>query len=92
MGVYCGMRFPEEVTGDVQNRLARIEGQVRGLRRMLDDGKDCKDVVTQLSAVQAALDRVGFRLMSAGLRHCIDDPEGAGMDPAEMERLFLKLT
>lgn len=85
------MRFPEEVTGDARNRLSRIEGQVRGLQRMLDEGKDCKDVVTQLSAVQAALDRVGFRLMSAGLRHCLNDPEGAGMDAAEMERLFLKL-
>lgn len=86
------MRFPEEVTGDVRNRLSRIEGQVRGLQRMLDEGKDCKDVVTQLSAVQAALDRVGFRLMSAGLRYCLNDPEGADMDAAEMERLFLKLT
>lgn len=85
------MRFPEEVTGDVRNRLSRIEGQVRGLQRMLDDGKDCKDVVTQLSAVRAALDRVGFRLVSAGLRCCLDDPEGAGMDADEMERLFLKL-
>lgn len=85
------MRFPEDVTGDVRNRLSRIEGQVRGLQRMLDEGKDCNDVVTQLSAVQAALDRVGFRLMSAGLRYCIDDPDGAGMDPTEMERLFLKL-
>ncbi|MFN8102964.1 MAG: metal-sensitive transcriptional regulator [Acidimicrobiia bacterium] len=86
------MRFPEDVTGDVRNRLSRIEGQVRGLARMLDEGKDCKDIVTQLSAVQAALDRVGFRLVSSGLRYCIDDPDGAGMDADEMERLFLKLT
>lgn len=85
------MRFPDDVTGDVRNRLSRIEGQVRGLQRMLDDGKDCKDVVTQLSAVRAALDRVGFRLVSAGLRSCLDDPDAAGMDAEEMERLFLKL-
>ncbi|MBX7159905.1 MAG: metal-sensitive transcriptional regulator [Acidimicrobiia bacterium] len=85
------MRFPEEVTGDVRNRLSRIEGQVRGLQRMLDEGKDCKEIVTQLAAVQAALDRAGFRLMSAGLRHCIDDPDGSDTDAAELERLFLKL-
>jgi DNA-binding FrmR family transcriptional regulator len=88
------MRFPDEVTDDVQKRLRRAEGQVRGVQRMLDEGADCKDVITQLVAAQAALHRAGLRLMSAGMRYCIDDPEAAaeaGMTTEDMEELFLTL-
>jgi DNA-binding FrmR family transcriptional regulator len=88
------VKFPDEVTGDVLTRLRRAEGQLRGVQRLVDEGADCKDVVTQLAAVQAALHRVGTRLMSAGIRHCIADPdaaEAAGMTVDEMERLFLTL-
>lgn len=88
------MRFPDEVTEDVLNRLRRSEGQVRGVQRLLEEGADCRDVMTQLSAAQAALHRAGLRLMSAGMRHCLTDPEGAaaeGMSADEMEELFLKL-
>jgi DNA-binding FrmR family transcriptional regulator len=90
-----GMRFPEEVTDDVLVRLRRVEGQIRGLQRMIEEGKDCKDVVTQLSAARAALDRVGYRLTAAGLRYCIDKPDEAadeGFSIEELEKLFLKLT
>jgi CsoR family transcriptional regulator, copper-sensing transcriptional repressor len=89
------MQFPDEVIDDVQLRLRRIEGQVRGLQRMLDEGKDCREVVTQVSAVKAALERVGYRLVASGLRYCAADPEQAaadGMSADEMEKLFLKLT
>lgn len=89
------MEFPEEVVDDVQKRLRRIEGQVRGLQRMLDEGKDCREVVTQLSAAKAALERAGFRLVAAGMRHCTADPDAAaaeGMTADDMEGLFLKLS
>jgi DNA-binding FrmR family transcriptional regulator len=89
------MRFPEEVNDDVRRRLARLEGQIRGIQRMLDEGKDCREVVTQISAAQAALDRVGYRLVAAGLRYCAADPEGAageGMTADELEKLFVKLS
>lgn len=88
------MRFPEEVDDDVQRRLARLEGQIRGLRKMLEEGADCRDVVTQLSAAKAALDRISYRLVAAGLRHCVTDPERAekeGMTADELEKLFVKL-
>ncbi len=88
------MRFPEEVNEDVQRRLARLEGQVRGLQRMLAEGRECREVVTQLAAAKAALDRVSYRLMVAGMRHCAADPERAaheGMTADELERLFVKL-
>jgi CsoR family transcriptional regulator, copper-sensing transcriptional repressor len=88
------MQFPDEVVDDVQLRLRRIEGQVRGLQRLLEEGKDCREVVTQVSAVKAALERVGFRLVATGLRYCAADPERAaaeGMDADELEKLFMKL-
>jgi DNA-binding FrmR family transcriptional regulator len=88
------MEFPDDVTRDVMNRLRRAEGQLRGVQRLLDEGADCRAVVTQLSAVQAALHRTGLRLMSAGMRYCLSDPDraqAAGMTADEMEELFLAL-
>ena len=88
------MQFPDEVTDDVLNRLSRAEGQIRGIQRLLQDGADCKDVVTQLTAAQAALHRAGLRLMAAGMRYCLSDPDRAeteGMSASQMEDLFLKL-
>ncbi len=90
------MQFPTEVNDDAVKRLRRIEGQIRGLQRMIDEGAECRDIVTQLSACKAALDRVGYRLVVAGMRHCAtsqDDVEvDAGLDADELERLFLKLS
>ncbi|MBK5221661.1 MAG: metal-sensitive transcriptional regulator [Acidimicrobiia bacterium] len=80
-------------------RLRRLEGQIRGLQRMLEEGQDCKAVVTQLAAAKAALDRVGYRLVAAGMRHCAnldDDPAAAaddtGLSVEELEKLFLRLS
>lgn len=84
------MQFPATVTKDVHVRLRRIEGQVRGLQRLIDEGAECQDIVTQLAAVRGALDRVGFKLISSALQHCTVEPDG-GMDVAELEKLFLKL-
>ena len=88
------MQFPDDVTKDALNRLRRAEGQLRGVQRLLEDGADCKDVVTQISAVQAALHRAGLRLMAAGMRHCLAHPDLAaadGMTVDDMEQLFLTL-
>lgn len=63
------------------NRLRRIEGQVRGLQRMVEDGRDCADVVVQLAAVRAALDRAGNHLVTSSLRACL---QGATL-PRETE-------
>ncbi|MBN2624820.1 MAG: metal-sensitive transcriptional regulator [Acidimicrobiales bacterium] len=88
------MQFPDDVVDDVQNRLRRAEGQLRGVQRLLDEGADCKAVITQLTAAQAALHRTGLRLMTAGMRYCLVDPERAereGMTTEDMESLFLTL-
>jgi len=95
------MRFPEDVNDDVLKRLRRLEGQIRGVQRMIEEGQDCADVITQLSACKAALDKVGYRLVVAGMRHCaavqsggVVDAEMAesGMNADELERLFMKLS
>src|SRR4051794_2139512 len=62
------------------NRLRRIEGQVRGVERMVDEDRYCIDVVTQISAVQAALDKVALGLIDGHTRHCV-----MGAEPDERE-------
>ncbi|MER3456077.1 MAG: cytoplasmic protein [candidate division GAL15 bacterium] len=52
-------------------RLRRIEGQVRGLQRMLEEGRDCAEVAQQVAATRAALDRVAMDLIAAGLEQCV---------------------
>lgn len=78
---------------DVVNRLRRVEGQISGIVRMIEDGRECKDVVTQLAAASRALDKAGFKIISTGLRHCYTEtPDGEqAVDVAELERLFLSL-
>jgi DNA-binding FrmR family transcriptional regulator len=88
------MELPEPTVEDLTRRLRRVEGQVRGLQAMLADGRDCREVVTQLSAATRALEQVGFRLLASGLAQCLDDPDQAateGESIDEFERLFLKL-
>ncbi len=60
-------------TPKLLNRLSRIEGQVRGVARMIEDGRYCIDVLTQLRAVRAALVRVETELLKSHLDHCIED-------------------
>lgn len=83
-----------DATDDVVKRLRRIEGQIGGIIKMLEEHRDCADVVTQLAAASRALDRAGFRLLSAGMRQCVS-ASAAGevepMSPEQMEKLFLSL-
>ena len=58
------------------NRVKRIEGQLRGILRMMEEGKDCKDVVTQLSAVRSAVDRTIGVIVSDNLLECVQQAEG----------------
>ena len=88
------MELPEDVTNDLRKRLRRIAGQVQGIERMLDEGRECRDVVTQLSAATKALEQAGFKIIAAGLTYCIENPDQAEADgyPLEsVERMFMKL-
>ena len=82
---------PEDM-GAVVNRLRRAQGQIGGILRMIEEGRDCKDVVTQLAAVNRALDRAGFAIIATGLKQCLSEADGAdSLDTAAMEKLFLSL-
>ncbi|MGD9525568.1 MAG: metal-sensitive transcriptional regulator [Pseudonocardia sp.] len=78
---------------DVLGRLRRVQGQIGGIVRMIEEGRDCADVVTQLAAAARALDRAGFKIIATGMRRClVQDDEGTRpMDVEELERLFLSL-
>jgi len=75
----------------VVKRLKRAQGQIGGIIKMIEDGRECQDIVTQVAAVSKALDRAGFATISLGLRQCMADPEHNPMDVAAMEKLFLSL-
>jgi DNA-binding FrmR family transcriptional regulator len=88
------MDLPEQTIDDLLKRLRRVEGQVRGIQQMLLDGRECRDVVTQISAASKALDQAGFKLVASGLTYCLNHPERAaqeGYDIDDLQRLFMKL-
>jgi DNA-binding FrmR family transcriptional regulator len=88
------MELPDEVVKDLSVRLRRVEGQVHAVETMLSEGRECRDIVTQLSAATKALEQVGFRLIASGLTYCVEHPEEAaesGYPLEEVQRLFTKL-
>ncbi|MET9153473.1 metal-sensitive transcriptional regulator [Streptomyces griseoflavus] len=87
------VQLPADQVRSAANRLKRAQGQLAGVVRMLEDGRDCEDVVTQLAAVNRALDRAGFAIVASGLKECLSQEGGAdSLDTRKMERLFLSLS
>ena len=72
----------------LQTRLRRIEGQVRGVARMIDEDKYCVDVVTQVAAIQAALDKVSLGLLDGHIRGCVREEIQAGGGDARVDELL----
>ena len=85
------MQLESDVVGGVVNRLRRAEGQLAGVIRMIEAGRDCEDVVTQLAAVSRALDKAGFAIIASGLQQCIAAGQEGQVDRAKLEKLFLSL-
>ncbi len=73
------MRLADESMAPVINRLKRAHGQLAGVLRMLEEGRDCEAVVTQLAAVSKALSRAGFAIVATGMQQCLrtEGTEGA---------------
>jgi DNA-binding FrmR family transcriptional regulator len=84
------MELPAQDMAPVANRIRRARGQLDGIVRMLEEGRTCEDVVTQLAAVSKALDRAGFAVIASGLRQCLNEDDSE-LDVKRMERLFLSL-
>ncbi|KUM88332.1 metal-sensitive transcriptional regulator [Streptomyces pseudovenezuelae] len=92
------LQFEGDELKSVLNRLRRAQGQISGVIKMIEEGRDCEDVVTQLAAASRALDRAGFAIIATGLQQCLTDPEGNRVDgetteqmKARLEKLFLSL-
>ena len=83
------MTADDEDRAAVLNRLRRAQGQLAGVIAMVEDGRDCRDVVTQLAAVSKALDRAGFKIVATNMRQCLSGQSALTAD--ELERLFLAL-
>jgi DNA-binding FrmR family transcriptional regulator len=86
------MNADSETMASVLRRLRRAQGQIGGVIKMIEEGRDCADVVTQLAAASRALDRAGFKIIATGLEQCLIDGNGtADADRERLERLFLSL-
>jgi DNA-binding FrmR family transcriptional regulator len=88
------MEIDREAQRDVVLRLHRARGQLDGLAAMIEEGRDCRDVVKQFAAAERALERAGARYLVANLTACLRDEEGAaaeGYDVEELQKLFLQL-
>jgi DNA-binding FrmR family transcriptional regulator len=86
------MDVDSETMAAVIRRLKRAQGQVGGVIKMIEEGRDCADVITQLAAASRALDRAGFQIIATGLEQCAAKGDGtADADRAQLERLFLSL-
>ena len=69
-------------------RLRRVEGQVRGIERMVEDDRYCIDILTQISAIQAALDKVGLGLLDDHARHCMREGAAEGRSDEMTEEMM----
>ena len=85
------MKIDPTVSSDVLTRLKRARGQLDGVIAMIEDGRSCTEVVTQLAALSKALDRAGFKVVATGLKQCWESPDKAPMTQEELEKLFLSL-
>ncbi|HEX9354151.1 MAG TPA: metal-sensitive transcriptional regulator [Streptosporangiaceae bacterium] len=88
------MKIDDDAEGQVLNRLRRAQGQLAGVISMIESGRDCTDVVTQLAAASRALDRAGFKIVASGMRQCLaagEDGESP-MTEEQMEKMFLTLS
>lgn len=75
----------------VVKRLRRANGQLVGVLKMIEEGRECGDVVTQLAAVSKAIDRAGFAMIAAGLEQCLNEGETAAGARKRLQRMFMAL-
>ena len=82
----------EAAIEQITKRLRRAEGQIGGIIRMLEEGRSCEDIVTQMAAVSKAVDRAAFSLISTGLREClVEGKRGSDEIAEQLQKLFLTM-
>lgn len=85
------MQLDQDELAAVLKRLKRAQGQIGGIIRMIEEDRDCQDIVTQLAAVSKAVDRAGFAIIATSLQECMVHGESAELDKEKLEKLFLSL-
>ena len=85
------MEIPAPDIESVKKRLARAQGQLGGIIKMLEEGRECTDVLTQLAAANSAISRAAFSLIASGIANCASNEEGDA-DWARLEKAFLSLS
>jgi DNA-binding FrmR family transcriptional regulator len=86
------VQLPPENLDKIVKRLRRAQGQIGGILRMIEEERDCAEIVTQVAAVSKALDRAGFAIIATGLKQCLMESGGVdNVDSEQMEKLFLSL-
>lgn len=83
-------RTKDEIQAIV-NRLKRIEGQIRGIQKMVEDDRYCMDILVQISAIQSALKQVGFTITERHIKHCVSDAVKSGEGNETIEELMAVL-
>jgi DNA-binding FrmR family transcriptional regulator len=89
------MELTEEQSDQLIARLRRVEGQLRGIQGMIQDGRECTEVVTQFAAAIKALEQAGYKYFATTLTQCALDPakaEAQGYTAESLERMFLQLS
>jgi DNA-binding FrmR family transcriptional regulator len=77
---------------DIVHRLRRARGQIDGVAAMIEAGRTCRDIVTQLAAATRALDKAAYKLIATSMQECLlTDAEDRDMTPEELEKLFISL-
>jgi DNA-binding FrmR family transcriptional regulator len=87
----CVMNMEYNYTEDMKKRLRRIEGQVRGVLRLMEEGKTCKEVVSQLSAVRNASDKALAQIVAVNLQQCLLEEQAAGRDTSKLVQEAVEL-
>lgn len=84
--------IPADEAKKIANRLRRAQGQLGAVLAMIEDGRDCREIVTQLSAASSAIDRAGFAIIASAMKECLrDGGDGDPVEVADLEKLFLSL-
>lgn len=84
------MHLDSGTMAPVVRRLRRAQGQLNGVIHMIEEGRDCEEIITQLAAVSKAIDRASFHAISLALRQCLAEPDAA-QKRKRLEKLFLSL-
>jgi len=85
------VQLDRETVTPVVNRIKRAQGQLAGVLKMLEEGRDCTDIVTQLAAASRALDKAGFALIAAGLEQAISTGDAGVLDKERLGKVFMSL-